>query len=408
MSVAETPPDKPTSDLPLQVVDRAAAGKPRRRLPRALLLVPLVIAAVATGGIVGLYFQPPGLQAVFRTFDLQPGAGTSRPIAVPVGQGVAADAPLRARAAGDVVGLGTLLPDGDVVTVALPFGAGDARIAALNVDEGDRVAAGDVLAVLDNERQLGAAVEARQTDLAVREAALAQTRTSVRASQDEARAALARAEAKARNAESELARADTLSGRGFVSDAVLDEKQAARDQAAQDVDEARATLSRYASADIEAQVDVVVAARNVDAARAALAQAERDLETAFVRAPISGTVLTVHADPGERPSADGLLNLGNIDRMMVEVEVFETLIGAVAVGDPVAVEAAALPEVLRGTVSKVGLEVGRQRLTEDDPAANTDARVVTVTVLLDEASSAVASRFTQLQVVARIDTGDDR
>lgn len=412
MSVAETPPNKDKVDetLPLPVVDRTDTPKPkrRRRLPRALLLVPLVMATLVTGGVVGLYFQPPGLKAVFRTFGLEPGAGTSSPIAVPVGRGAPADAdPLSGFAAGDVVGLGTLLPDGDVVTVAPPFGAGDARIASLRIDEGDRVSAGDVLAVLDNENQLRAAVDARRSDLAVRRAALAQTRTSVRASIDEGEAALARAEAKARNAASELERAETLSERGFVSNSVLDQRQASYDQAAREVDEARATLSRFAGDDIELQVDVAVAARNVDAAQSALAQAERDLETAFVRAPIDGTVLTIHSDPGERPTDAGVLNLGNIDRMTADVEVFETLIGSVALGDAVEVDAVALPETLHGTVTQIGLEVGRQRLTEDDPAANTDARVVTVTVTLDEVSSALASRFTQLQVVARIDTAGD-
>ncbi len=409
MSIADTPPNQPASeDLPLQVIDRSdeALPTPRRRL-WPLLLVPLVVAAVATGGVVGLYFQPPGLKAVFKVFDLEPGAGSNSPIAVPVSRGVVVEDPAIV-AAGDVVGLGTLLPGSDVVTIALPFGAGDARIATLNVDEGDRVSVGDVLAMLDNEPQLLAAVEARRTDLAVREAALAQTRTSVRASLAEAEAAVARAQAKTRNAESELVRAEALSARGFVSDAVLDEKRSARDQAAREVDQARATLSRYATDDLELQVDVVVAARSVDAARAALAQVERDLETAFVKAPIDGTVLKVHADPGERPTAEGLLDLGNIDLMMAEVEVFETLIGAVSVGDPVVIEAAALPSPLRGTVSRIGLEVGRQRITKDDPAANTDARVVTVTVLLDAASSALASRYTQLQVVARIDTAGGR
>ena len=64
--------------------------------------------------------------------------------------------------------------------------------------------------------------------------------------------------------------------------------------------EARATLSRYASDDIEAQVDVVVAARNVEAARAALAQAQRDLATAFVDQLPS-------EDPGPEPQAREVL-----------------------------------------------------------------------------------------------------
>ena len=57
---------------------------------------------------------------------------------------------------------------------------------------------------------------------------------------------------------------------------------------------------------------------------------------------------------------------------------------------------------LTGTVSRVGTLVGRQNVTADDPAANTDARVLIVTVALDEASSKRAERYINLEVVARI------
>jgi hypothetical protein len=48
--------------------------------------------------------------------------------------------------------------------------------------------------------------------------------------------------------------------------------------------------------------------------------------------------------------------------------------------------------------------VGQQGLVSDDTAANTDARVITVMVELDARSSAIAARFTNLEVIARIDT----
>jgi HlyD family secretion protein len=60
---------------------------------------------------------------------------------------------------------------------------------------------------------------------------------------------------------------------------------------------------------------------------------------------------------------------------------------------------------LQGTVTRVGLEVGRQTLTDANPAANTDARVVKVYVRLDPDSSEVAARYTNLQVMGRISVG---
>ena len=57
---------------------------------------------------------------------------------------------------------------------------------------------------------------------------------------------------------------------------------------------------------------------------------------------------------------------------------------------------------LSGQVTQISSLVGRQSVTADDPAANTDARVVRVIVGLDEASSARAAHFISLEVVGRI------
>jgi HlyD family secretion protein len=88
--------------------------------------------------------------------------------------------------------------------------------------------------------------------------------------------------------------------------------------------------------------------------------------------------------------------------MTVEVEVYQAQVGRVSVGDRVEVTAEALPQRLRGSVTRIGLEVGRQTVVDANPAANTDARVVKVTVALDPDSTGLAQRFTNLQVTARI------
>jgi HlyD family secretion protein len=370
-------------------------------------IIPLFLLCIAFGGIAGLYFQPPGLQLAMRTLGLEPGAGTSSPIAVPLNHTAIAEIdPSVVPGPDKVIGLGALIPDGDVATIAPPFGSGDARVSVLLVEEGESVTAGTTLAVLDNEAPYKAAFEAAEANVALREASLQQTRASIQASLEEARASLGSAQAAARNARKDYERAQSLIERGTISEAVLDQRRATSDQAARVVEQARATLSRYDTGDIETQVDVVVAARNFDAAKAALTQAQRDLEKAYVRAPLTGTVLKIHVHPGEKPGADGVMNIGNIERMTAEVEIYQTQIGDVNLGDPVNITANALPTPLSGTVSQIGLEVERQTLIDDDPAANTDARIVEVTVMLDEASSNIAARFTNLQVVATIQVGD--
>ncbi|MCE7998547.1 MAG: HlyD family efflux transporter periplasmic adaptor subunit [Rhodobiaceae bacterium] len=408
------PPQNSTegTDLPLEAVDRSIDEDDREfsniwAKVRSFRIIPILMLCVAFGGIMGLYFQPPGLQLAMRTLDLEPGAGTSSPIAVPLNHTVIAEIdPSATPGPNTVIGLGALLPDGDVTTIAPPFGSGDARVTTLIVDEGDQVTVGDTLAILDNEAQYKAALEAAEANVALRQANLDQTRTSIEASLKEARANLGSAEAAALSARKDYERAQSLIERGTISEAVLDQRQASSDQAARAVDQARATLSRYDVGDIDTQVDVVVAARNYDAAKAALIQAQRDLEKTYVRAPITGTVLKIHVRPGEKPGGEGVMNIGNIERMTAEVEIYQTQIGNIELGDTVDITANALPTALKGTVSHIGLEVERQTLIDDDPAANTDARIVEVTVLLDDASSKIAARYTNLQVVATIQTAN--
>lgn len=399
--------------LPLLVVPRVLDGAPTRSSLRTGLrligLIPLIIGLMAVGGLVGIYFQPPGLQKLLAMLELQAGGGTSSPIAVPVTQKDPAHGRVAAVNAAQpaVIGLGRLLPEGEVVTVAPPFGAGDARVASLKVDEGNQVEQGDVLAVLDSEPTLLAAVTTARAQLSAREATLAQVKASVQASRDEALATLARAETTYQNVSREFERVETLRQRGFAAEQNYDQRRAARDEAAHEVQRARAQLSRYGSGRLDEQADVHVAERNVDTAKADLARALADLDKAYVRAPIAGTVLTVHVRPGEKPGTQGLMNLGNIEQMTVEVEVYQTQIGRVALGKPVEVTADALPQPLHGRVTRIGLEVGRQTAIDADPAANTDARVVKVTAALEPASSRLTRRLTNLQVTARIRTGDE-
>ena len=373
----------------------------RRRGLWRLYRIPMLFVLLFLGGIYGLYFQPPGLQRFFEATGLQPGGGSNAPFALPVGVPEDVVATLQPS---DVVGLARLMPQGDIATVAPPFGAGDARISEILVSEGDRVEAGDTVAVLDNLSQLEAGLAAAQANVAVAEATLAQTRSSVQTSVDEARATLEQAQAAAEVARLELDRTQSLRDRGVATQAALDQAQSAFDQADRGVALAAATLSRFTRDDPEEQPDVIVARRNLDAARAELVRAENDLNHARVIAPITGTILDVDNRPGERPASEGIMKIGAVDQMMAEVEVFQNRVIDVQPGQPVEILAEALNRTLHGEVVRVGLIVEQQNVVSDDTAANTDARVVKVLVALDEVSSEQARSFSNLEVVARIDT----
>lgn len=391
-------------DLPIDLQIGAGPELVQRRwFRKRFLLVLLVPVLMFTGAVLGMYFQPPGLQKFYALTGLQPGGGSDAPIALPP----EIDLPPKMAETllpTDVLGLARVMPKGDVSIVAAPYGAGDARVAEILVAVGDRVDKGAVLARLDNRSALESAVLMAEAALAVREATLMQTRAAVQASRDEAQAALDQAVATATEAEATLVRTEELFSRAVATQATLESVRTAAQGAKLAVARAEATLTRFAGVALEDQPDVIVASRNVDAARADLARARLDLARAEVVAPIAGTILDIHATPGQRPPGEGIMDMGDTGQMMAEVEVWQDRISAVREGQPVELAAAALGTTLQGQVSSIGLTVGRQGLISDDAAENKDARVIRVLVMLDAASSEVAGRFTNLEAIARIDT----
>ena len=397
-----TGPTKP--DLPLDLhLTPDQPGPSRRWFRKRYLLALLVPVFMFTGAVLGMYFQPPGLQKFYALTGLQPGGGSDAPIALPP----EIDLPPRMAETllpSDVVGLARVMPRGDVSVVAAPYGSGDARVAEVLVAVGDQVTKGAVLARLDNRTALESAVLMAEANLAVREANLAQTRAAVQASRDEAQAVLDQAVASLSEAEATLERTEELFSRGVAPQATLDAVRTAAEGARLAVTRAEATLTRFSSVALENQPDVIVAVRNVDAARADLERARLDLTRSEVVTPIAGTILDIHATPGQRPPTGGIMDMGDTGQMMAEVEVWQDRISAVTPGQPVELVAASLGTTLQGRVDSIGLTVGRQGLISDDAAENKDARVIRVLVALDATSSAHAARFTNLEVIARIDT----
>lgn len=367
------------------------------------LLVLLVPVLMFSGGVIGMYFQPAPLQKFYGLTGLQPGGGANSPIALPP-EIVLPPQMAETLLPTDVVGLARLMPRGDVAIVAAPFGASDARVAEIHVSIGQRVTRGTVVATLDNNDALAGAVLLAEANLAVRLATLAQTRSAVAASRAEAQATLDQVRAIAANAAATLERTEDLAARGVATSATLDAARTTAVEAALAISRSEATLARFSALALDDQPDVVVAARNVDAATAELTRARMDTARAEVRAPIDGVILDIQATPGQRPSASGIMDMGDTDVMMAEVEIWQDRIASVAVGQPVELAAPALGQTLRGTVDSIGLTVGRQGLISDDAAANSDARVIRVLVALDAGSSSLAARYVGLEAVARIDT----
>jgi HlyD family secretion protein len=387
-----------SSDPNLPLADpgtNPASPAPRRRLPPAVL-AGIAGALLVIGAIGGMYIQGPVVRAFFSATGLKPGGGALRdPIAVPTPP--AADAPIPSKG---IVALGRLQPLGSVIEVAGPTTASAPRVLDLLVQEGDVVEFDAPLVVLDTYPQLLAARDAADRAVLVSEAALAQARRDVNIGRQEADAAIEVARSAAELAERDLARYKQLFEENTVSRAQLESAEAAAEQAAAELRKAEATAGRMDNTDID------LAEQNLEAARAELVRAEAELRTATVYAPSTGTVLSIEVRPGERAPSGTLLTLADLSRMEAEIEVYQEAVPMLSVGQPVRLESPVLQVPLAGHIRRIGLEIGRQSLTSDDPAANTDARVLKVWVDVDEVSTPQAARFVGLEVIAHIDIGD--
>ena len=139
---------------------------------------------------------------------------------------------------------------------------------------------------------------------------------------------------------------------------------------------------------------------NVKAAEAAVAAARAMLNLSLVKAPKDGQILYVHAYPGERVGAKGVVEIGDTSKMYAVAEVYETDIILAKVGQRAQITSPALASPVSGTVESIGMKVGRMDVLGMDPVAEADARVIEVDILLDEAD-AVRS-LTNLQVEVEI------
>ncbi len=170
----------------------------------------------------------------------------------------------------------------------------------------------------------------------------------------------------------------------------------------QQVKESQFTLNKIAEV---RPVDVTVARSQVAQAEANVAQAQANLDATMVRSPQAGKVLKIHTRAGERVGNEGIISLGQTDRMVAVAEVYESDLSRIRSGQKATVTSKnnAFPEVLRGKVVEVGLEINKQDVLNTDPAAKFDARVVEMKVILDKASSRRVAGLTNLSIQVVID-----
>jgi HlyD family secretion protein len=283
-------------------------------------------------------------------------------------------------AAARIAGLGRIEAGDGVVRLATrSLGGQTSIVAQVFVAEGGRVDKGQVVAELDSKPQLAAAANEAAAAVDVARTRLAQVKSGAKASdiaaqQDD----IERLRRDLADAQTDLRRHEAL-GRN-VSAAELDRLKSRAESAARVLASAQ---QRLASLTDVRPVDVAVAEAQLQQAMRTEARTRAEYDASVIRSPIDARVIRIHAHAGEAVGADGLMELAPVDPMYAVAEIAESDIPRVKPGQRASVTGDGLKDPIQGTVERVGIKVGQNRVKPVDPASFSDARVVEVWVKLD-------------------------
>jgi multidrug resistance efflux pump len=241
-------------------------------------------------------------------------------------------------------------------------------IGEVDVQEGDRVHAGQVLARLvtdDLEAQLAAGERTVAEDVA--KYAQAAYQTNATNAQDEAairsaQATLHQARVSLDGALTDLKRYETLESQGYLAPQTVDQQRTtvASDTAA--VNSAQATLNQ-AVANAQAngrgndagvqQAELQSAKATADAAEATVEQLRRQIARAVLVAPVDGIVDAVNANPGEYPSERELFTIEQVSSVYANLPTSSTDVAEIRTGAAASVTASGSAQKIAGKVSAV-------------------------------------------------------
>jgi HlyD family secretion protein len=293
--------------------------------------------------------------------------------------------------------LGHLIPGEGVIEIGAPYslGGGPCVVAELRVHRGERVKAGQILAVLHNYRVASAEAAAAEAQVKVAEAALAQVRAGAKPDDIAAlRASVAQREAELESERPAYARAQTLFNEKGISVAEMEAAQRSFTVSEQALDETR---HRYASMAEVRAVDVAYAESQVGLARAQAESSEAQVEQTLLRAPISGVVLDTLLQPGELADTP-VMALGDTDAMDVEAYVYDTDIRRVRPGAAATITSYAFEGALTGKVTDVAPLLRSSPAVPIRPEAASDRRVVRARISLDPADAKRVAHLSNQEV----------
>ncbi|KWR90094.1 secretion protein HlyD [Cupriavidus sp. IDO] len=242
--------------------------------------------------------------------------------------------------------------EGEFVSVASPFAG---RLDTLSVQRGQQVASGAPLFVLESDDERAARQQAAE-QLRAAEAQLADLKTGKRPVEvDVSRAQLAQAQATAQRSAAQFRRDQAQFTIGGISQAQLDESRAT---AASDAARVRELQHDIDVARLPGRNDQQAAqAAQVEAARAALAQAEWKLSRKAVSATQAGLVYDTPYRLGEWvPAGSPVVRMLPPGNVKVRFYVPETIVGALKNGQAIQVHCDGCPAPVPANITYVSSE----------------------------------------------------
>lgn len=295
------------------------------------------------------------------------------------GEPVAQAASLAPRA---VVAPGRVEPVSEEVSIGTEL---DGKLALVAVEEGQSVRRGQVIASLVNA-DFAARVRLAESAVSERLAELDRLRNGTRLQERrESDAYVAEARAVLQQAQAEKDRRRLLLDRGAISRTEFEtaEREFNVAQARVEAMRQRASLASAPSR----EEDIRRAEAEVVSAEARVAEAKAQLAKTVIVAPINGVVLRKHKRTGESVSTQmsgPILVLGDTSRLRIRVDVDETDVARVALGQKVTVRAPAYGDkTFTGTVSRIGRILGKKNVTTGEPSERVDTKVLETLVDMD-------------------------
>ena len=237
--------------------------------------------------------------------------------------------------------------EGEYVRLAAPLAG---TLVRIDLRRGDQAAAGSLAYVLEQASETAARQEAASR-VARAEAVLADLKKGARSDE----LAAIEAELRAAHAALALSRANLARNRQLVSQRFLAQARLDQDQAALDADRARVDElgARLRTARTSARSDqIAAAAREADAARAQLAQAQWRVDQKAQTVPVAGMVTDVLYRAGEFvPAGAPIVTLLPPANIKARFFVREARLGALKLGQAVTIACAGCAAPVKARIS---------------------------------------------------------